>query len=506
MRKSRIFAIATALALTVSPLAACGQSTDGGVTDDTLTLATSSPVGSFDPVNLNIGPGTHYWQAVYDTLLHRDADGNPIPAMAEFSYDAALTTLTLDLREGIRFSDGTTFDADAAKANLVRFTSTPGPHSVMGAAITSIEVTTPDQLVLRLSAPDPALLTNLASALGVMVSPDVLAKGEFDQNPVGSGPYLYDPAASQPGTVKFSRNTGYLDSSQYPFDHLEIVMLNDPNTVRNGLTTGRLDVGSFVSTDSSQLEAAGLTTTRLAGTWNGLVLADRDGTMQPALGKPEVRQAINMVVDRDLFRTLAPGNPPATSQIFAPGSGAYDEALNTVYQHDVTKAKELMTRAGYPEGFTVTMPDMSSYTGSPALNTALDQQLGTIGITIVWDKVPPAQILTAMTSGRYPMFFMSLGMRSPWEDLQLSVLPAAAWNPFHVADPELNALIAEAQHAEPGPTQDAAFQAVNRRLVRDAWFAPIFGTETLWASAPGIRIEKQSRGYPDLVRFQLAES
>ncbi|WP_194853077.1 ABC transporter substrate-binding protein [Nocardia sp. SYP-A9097] len=507
MRKSRIFAVATAVVLAVTPLAGCGGSTPGGVPDDTLTMATASPIGSFDPVKFDIGPGKPYWQAVYDTLLRQDADRNIIPGLAAaYSYDAAHTTLTLNLRKDIRFSDGAAFDANAAKANLSRFTSTPGPNSAMGESITGIDAARPDQLILHLSAPDPALLPNLGSALGAMVSPDALSKGGFDRAPVGSGPYLYDPADSQPGTVIFRRNSAYPDGSLYPFDRLELVALSDPNTIRNGLTTGRLDTGSFVSTDAAKLKAAGLSTIQMASGWNGLVLADRAGTVQPALGKPEVRQAINMVVDRDLFRTLAPGNPPATTQIFAPGSGAYEETLNSAYPHDIAKAKELMTRAGYPGGFAVTMPDMTSFTGSPALNTALDMQLGTIGITVTWEKVPPQQLLTSMTSGRFPMFFMQLGMKSSWEDLQLSVLPAATWNPFHATDPELTALISTAQHAEPGSAQDAAFQAVNRRLVQSAWFAPIFGAETVWASVAGVRIEQQERGYPDLVRFQRAGS
>lgn len=507
LRKSRIFTVATAVAMAITALAGCGQSTQGGVSDDTLTLATASPLGSFDPVKFDVGPGKPYWQAVYDTLLRQDANRNVIPGMASaFGYDSAHTTLTLDLRKDLRFSDGAAFDANAAKANLARFTSTPGPNSATGEAITGIDAVRPDQLVLHLSAPDPALLPNLASALGTMVSPDALSKGGFDQVPVGSGPYLYDSAGSQPGTTVFRRNSAYPDGSQYPFDRLELVAISDPNTIRNGLTTGRLDAGSFVATDASKLQAAGLSTVQVANAWNGLILADRAGTIQPALGKPEVRQAINMVVDRDLFRTLAPGNPPATTQIFAPGSGAYDEQLNAAYPHDVTKAKELMARAGYPGGFAVTMPDMTSFTGSPALNTALDMQLGAIGITVTWEKVPPTQLLTSMTSGRFPMFFMSLGMKSPWEDLQLSVLPAAAWNPFHVSEPELAALISAAQHAEPGTAQDAAFRAVNRQLVQSAWFAPIFGAETVWASVAGVKIERQERGYPDLVRFQRAGS
>lgn len=506
MRSSRILTMASAAAIAVAALTGCGQSTGTVGPEDTLSLAAAVPLGSFDPVNIDTGPGKPYWQAVYDTLLRLDANRQPIPGLATaFRYDPAYTTLTLDLRENVKFSDGTAFDAAAAKTNLDRFRSTPGPHSAMAQAITDIEAVGPNQLILRLSAPDPALLSNLASALGAMVSPTALTAGGVEQNPVGSGPYVFDSGETQPGTTVFHRNADFPDSSAYPFDRLEVVSLTDPNTIRNGLTTGRLDAASTATIEAKELQAAGLATMQLPNSWNGLVLADRAGTLQPALSRVDVRQAINMVVDRELFHRLAPGNPPTTSQIFARGTGAYDETLDTVYPRDIAKAKDLMSRAGYPDGFAVTMPDMSSYTGSPALNTALDMQLGTIGIRITWEKVPPTQLMSSMMSGRFPMFFMSLGTKTPWEDVQLSVLPAAAWNPFRVADPALTGLLSAAQHAVPGPEQDAAFQRINRWLVENAWFAPIFASEAVWASVPGVRVEQQSQGIPDLIRFQRAE-
>ncbi|WP_158642444.1 ABC transporter substrate-binding protein [Actinomadura sp. WAC 06369] len=506
MRHFRILAVGGAAVLCAATLTGCRQSsTAGGNGDGTLTVAVPIATSSFDPARLDTAFGQLYWQAVYDTLIRLDAERRPVPGLAtSFRYNDDQTELTLDLRRGVTFSDGGAFDAAAAKTNLDRFRKTGGPNKAMAASIERVEAAAPDRLVLHLSEPDPALLSNLASPLGAMVSPRSLESGTVAKEPVGSGPYVYDAAGAQAGTAAYTRNSSYWGKQDFPFDRLEIVTLSDPNTVLNGLKAGQLDAAPVMAAQIKSVKAQGMSVVTSKTGWKGLILADREGKTLPPLGKAEVRQAINLALDRDLFATtLIPGGTTKTDQIFSSGSGAYDPALDDMYRKDVAEAKKLMAEAGHPDGFSVTMPDLTAFAGTPSLNTAIDQQLGAIGIKVKWDKVPPQRLLTAMRRGEYPMFFTSLASKTPWEDIQLSVLPSATWNPFHTTDPELSELIRAARDASPGAAQDAAFKAVNRWLVANAWYAPIMAPDQAWASVPGLRIERQSQGAsPDLVRFQ----
>ncbi|MBO2465423.1 ABC transporter substrate-binding protein [Actinomadura violacea] len=505
MRHPRSLAVAAVLACTAT-LAGCHQSSEaGGKAGDDLTLAVPIPMSSFDPARLNTGSGLLYWQAVYDTLVRLDAQRRPVPGLAtSFKYSDHQTELTLDLRSGVTFSDGTAFDAQAAKANIDRFRKTDGPNKAMAASIERVDAAGAGRLVLHLSEPDPALLSNLASALGAMVSPRALAAGTVAQKPVGTGPYLYDAAGSRAGTTSYTRNKTFWDAKDFPFGHLKIVALTDPNTILNGLKAGQIDAAPIRPAQLKSLKARGMSSATFSTGWKGLVLADRAGKTLPALGKVQVRQAINLALDRDLFSsTIVPGGAQKTDQIFASGTGAYDASLTGMYPRNVAKAKTLMAQAGYPHGFSVTMPDLTAFAGTPALNTAIDQELGAIGIKVSWKKVPAQQILESMQRGEYPMFFTALSSKTPWEDIQASVLPGAAWNPFHSSDPELAGLVRTAQRAAPGAAQDAAFKAVNRWLVDNAWYAPVMAPLETWASAPGLRIGAQSQGSPpDLVRFQ----
>ncbi|QDQ97079.1 hypothetical protein FO059_06705 [Tomitella fengzijianii] len=276
-------AVATAAGL----VSGCG--TGSAATDDgVLSLAVQVPSSTFDPVMMDCESGRLYCQAAYDTLLHRDPHGDPVPGMAsDFEYDPSHTSLHLVLRDGIAFSDGAPFDAQAAKANLDGFASRQGPNSSQAAQIESVEATAPMELEIRLSAPDPALLSNLASNLGMMASPAALGTDALATAPVGSGPYLLDTAGAQNGVDRFVRNPDYRDPSAYPFDEVEVHEISDSNTVINGLTVGQLDAGVIVSPDMA--DSAGISTVQVDTGWVGLILADRDGRLQPALADTRVR-------------------------------------------------------------------------------------------------------------------------------------------------------------------------------------------------------------------------
>lgn len=487
----------------VTTLAACGGSTAGGEAKDTVVIATSTPVTSFDPTKMNCGAGHLYCQAVYDTLLHQSAEGTPEPGMATaFAYDKSRKRLTLTLRKGITFSDGATFDAKAAKSDLDWFMTAGGPSAVMAANIKSVSAQGSDRVLIDLKQPDPALLVNLSSNLGMMASPAALKTEAIASKPVGSGPYVFNASQSQTSTAIFDRNASYWDKKAYPFDHVKIVQLADPNTVLNALKVGQVDAAGVIPSQLKAVKDAGLSVMESAGNWNGLIIADRAGKTLPALGNVDVRRAINLAVDRDLFTNkLVPEGSTWSDQIFAPGGQAYDASLNDMYKLDVAKAQQLMASAGYAQGFSVTMPDLSQFVGSPALNTAITQELGAINIQVTWKKVPVMDLLNSMQAGDYPMFFMALGTKSPWEDIENSVLPGASFNPFHSSAPALEALLAKAQTAALGSAQDAAFKAVNTWLVENAWFAPIFASSNTVAFGPGVTVQQQTQGV-DLVRFQ----
>ena len=150
-------------------LSACGGSSGSS---STLTLGVIMPATTFEAPDMNWANESPYNQAVYDSLLQASPAGAIEPHLATaWSYNAAKTVLTLTLRTGVKFTDGTPFDASVAAQNLEAFqkgTSSNAGYLVNMASATAVS---PTELVIRLKQPDPAFLTYLTQAAGSQESP-----------------------------------------------------------------------------------------------------------------------------------------------------------------------------------------------------------------------------------------------------------------------------------------------------------------------------------------------
>lgn len=482
-------ALAAALALVVGCAGGTntndGSSSTSGSTDK-LRLAVTIDSGSWEPALLQNGHQAQYWNAVYDTLLHMESDASIVPGMAEkWEYNDDNTVLTLHLRPGITFTDGAKFDAEAVKANIFNLKNGTGQNAVMMKSVA--EVVPVDELTveLHLAAPDPALLTYLTLAGGVMGSPDALGTEAITTAPVGSGPYVLDAAASEPGVrFEFTRNDEYWDQDSYPYDNLELVVMNEltarVNALRSGQVQGIAADGSVVE----EAKGANLDVYEWPLNRRGLYLADRDGTVVPALKDVRVRQAINYAIDADgILEGIQLGYGERSNQVFNPTSVNYLPELNDLYPYDPEKAKELLAEAGYADGFEVVMPESAGEKSNPIV----EQQLAEVGITVKWVKVDPTNYVAEVQSGKYGMFWMSNSTAEAWWDMSKQIPADAPWNPFSTSTPELDALITEARGAS-GDAYADAMKDINRYVVENAWFDIWYLENVIYLASPDVAV------------------
>ncbi|MDQ0242143.1 ABC transporter substrate-binding protein [Arthrobacter bambusae] len=493
-------ALAALAAATVGGLlltGCAGGGTSGGntggaaATGGTLTLASPFDNNSFDPAALEIGNRVHYWMPVYDTLLILDKDAQPQPNMAtSWSYNADNTVLNLKLRDGIKFTDGTPFDGAAVKANLEHLKNGKGQNAYMAASIANVEVVSPTEVNLRLTAADPGLIYYLGVVGGAMASPTAEASPNIASTPVGSGPYKLDKGATTSGSqYTYTRNPDYWNKKDFPYDKIVVKPIADVTARLNALKSGQVDAGLIEAKSVKEAEASRLKVSTDPIDWQGLFIADRAGKTVPALGDVRVRRAINMAIDADsILKNLQLGQGEVTDQIFNKKSQAYVSGLDNKYSFDVDAAKKLMSEAGYADGFEVLMPDLA---GFPQITPIIEQQLGALNIKVKWQKVPADATISEVLSGKFPMFFFSLGSQSAWQDIQKVALPTSPWNTAKVNNPELNALVQAAQKASPGADQDKAMQKVNTWLVDNAWFAPWYRVSTIIATSAKTQVTPQ---------------
>ncbi|MGA6222064.1 ABC transporter substrate-binding protein [Streptomyces umbrinus] len=486
--RSRALAAAVAVAALLAT-AACDDQSAGAssATGATLSLAILGTPNSFDPTQLAEGQQAYVWGSLYDTLLIVDNQGHLRPGAAEsWKYSDEARTLTLKLRKGMTFSTGSRVDSAAVKATLDRIRTTPGPNQVGLSAVASVETPDAGTVVLKLAHPDGALLSQLAEAAGVIGDPKTLTAKRTALNPVTSGPYTLDKGATVNGSVYvLQRRDDYWDKKAYPFRTVKIRVISDRTAAVNALKSGEINAGSVEAAQVGTLKSAGFDVRHVAATATGdLVLADRAGEVLKPLADVRVRRAINMAFDREkIVKQILQGSGKPTEQVFNPKGQGYDAALDQTYSYDPAAAKKLLAEAGYPGGFSVTMP---SLVFTKPFEPTITQSLADVGIKVKWQTVPPQQNVSALSSKKYPIFFILDGLNADPAQTQLNFAPSGARNVFGSADPQLTKLMDRADSETDTAKAADIYQQINSFVVQNAWNAPVFYVGTYWVTKKGI--------------------
>ncbi|MFE4539344.1 ABC transporter substrate-binding protein [Streptomyces scopuliridis] len=500
MRKTVLFVGAGLLTVSVT---ACGGGTGTAAKDKTLNLAESVAATPWDLAKASIGPEAQYYQPVYDTLIRLNTKGEPTPNLAtSWAYDTARTTLTLKLRKGVKFTDGTALDADAVAKSLLHTKGGAGTAADEIQDISGVEAVDTGTVAIKLSHPTAAILSALGQVSGMIASPKALDNPKV---PVGSGPYTLDTSATTAGQAyTYTRNADYWNSKAFPYDTIVIKYIQDPTARTNALLSGQIDGATLNLNRVKTVKGRGLNVaTYQPGDIEGLYIWDRGGQKVPALGNLKVRQALNYAFDRKaIIKSAKTGLGTATTQLFAKGEEGYDAALDDAYPYDPAKAKQLLAEAGYPNGFSVTIPDLSSI--FPQEQAALNQSLKDIGIKVTVDNLPSDQLFSSLIAGKYAMSYFKLGAITAWDKIQLQLPKNATWNPLKYDDPKVDELITRIGTAS-GDRQTELFQQLNTYIVKQAYNAPWNVVANAYATAKDVKVTPQP-GYqfPPIYNFAPA--
>lgn len=503
-------AAAAALVFSASlALTACGGgagagSNTGGTASTALTLGTLRDITSWDPAQAHVGHALQPYQAAYDTLILREPDGKLSPMLAtKWKYNATNTKLTVDLRTDVTFSDGAKFDAEAAKANLDHFKKANGPQMAQLASVSDVAVVDADTIDINLSATEPALEYFLSQAAGLMGSPKALGTDAIKTVPVGSGPYVMDKAASvKDSQTVFTAREGYWNKDLQKYRKLTLKILTDPTARTNALVSGQIDATLLDPKNGKQAEGAKMKLETNQVDWSGLLLLDRAGAKNPALANVKVRQAINYAFDRKtILDQVMLGQGTPTSQPFGKDSGAWTEELENYYSYDPAKAKALLKEAGFENGVTLDVPTLP---GAETLISVLQQQLADVGITLK----PGAAITNTFTADvaakKYTAMFFNLFQGEPTVAIDQIVSTKALYNPFKNTTPELEAKIQAVRTG--GGDAGTLAQDVNKYVVEQAWFAPLFRVNQMYYHNSKVEVTPQAQqAVPSIYNYSPAK-
>jgi peptide/nickel transport system substrate-binding protein len=503
---------AAAAAITVSAalaLTACGGGTSaapnaGAPKTATLTLGAVQELRSWDPAQAHVGHYLQPYQAAYDSLLLRQPDGKLSPMLAtEWTYNDTNTKLTVDLRTDVTFSDGAKFDAEAAKANLDHFKTANGPQMAQLTAVTDVAVVDADTIELNLSAPDPSLEFYLSQAAGLMGSPKALGSEAIKTEPVGSGPYVMDKSATVKDSQSvFTARKDYWNKDNQKFEKVTFKILTDLTARTNALVSGQVDATLLDPKTGKQAEGAKMTLTANQVDWQGLLLMDRDGAKNAPLKDVRVRQAINYAFDRKtILDQVLLGQGTPTSQPFGKESGAWVEELEDKYPYDPAKAKALLKEAGYETGVTIELPSVPGFETQIAV---VKQQLADIGITLNVGSAITNTFTSDVAAQKFTTMYFSLFQGEPWVAINQIVSTKALYNAFKNTTPELQAKIDAVQSG--GKDAGKLAQEVNKYVVDQAWFAPLFRVNQMYYHNSKITVEPQvQQAVPSIYNYSPAK-
>ena len=209
----KFLALILALLMTMAVVTGCGDkapadddgSGDAAVATDTLVVLSSGAFqGTWDPTGNTILSNKHLEWVVFDHLIRKDADGNHVPGMAEsWEYLEDGYTLQIKLREGIKFHDGSDFDAEDVAATIA-WTTRP-ESSRYGDWGCKWESEIVDPLTIKIWPSNKMPCAELYDLLYVdaMLSADDVAAGNLNATMNGTGAYKF---------VKFENETAYLEA------------------------------------------------------------------------------------------------------------------------------------------------------------------------------------------------------------------------------------------------------------------------------------------------------
>ncbi|WP_419702897.1 ABC transporter substrate-binding protein [Promicromonospora sp. NFX87] len=460
-RLSRVLVPAVVLALTVS---ACSGTSSG----DDPTAGDGSAAGSVLRVNWggfpeSWAPGAEmeagFLRVPYENLVALE-DGEIKPVLAT-KWEQSGLELTLTLREGVTFHDGTPFDADAVQLNIETIQDTPGPYAGPFQVIESIDVIDDLTVRLNLSEPTPSLLTTLTTRAAPMASPAAIEAGTIAQTPVGTGPWAYDEAASVAGTrLSFGPFADYW-GDPVGFETIQLVSIPEDSAATAALTSGEIDLTDTEVSEFSTLDAA-TNVERLAypAIRNNPIFFDRGPG--GAFEDVAVRKAVCYAIDTEVLAELEPDWTVRT-QHFAEGEQGYNPVI-AGYQHDLAQAQELYEGAGNP---TVDVKMLATMFNERQMQIYAEQ-VGELGMKITVESAPPPQYFSEWNSGRYPIGLGGNDELTPFDWYSSWFAADAPGNPTGVESDQLKTAAEKAIAAGSSPEADALWADVTKIISDEA--------------------------------------
>jgi peptide/nickel transport system substrate-binding protein len=452
-------------------------------------------------------PTIYTWAAMFDALTYVTVSGQVEPALATSWEAVDENTWRFELRRGVTFHNGEPFNAAAIVAAIAYLTSPEAVRDTIAREMRVLErAEAIDEHAVLIHTREPAALLPANMAQMFVVAPQQwqrLGPEGFAREPAGTGPFRL---------VRWVENGAELEAFRESWrpprvDRLIFKQMPDQIARIQGIQTGQLDIAVALSPeDAAALEAAaGQLDYGPSASVLGIAFILEGLDQDHPLRDQRVRQALNYAVDKERYLEVLfgghsrPASQPATAAAF----GYNDDLLP--YRFDPARARQLLTEAGYPDGFSFTM---EAAVGGGAADAAVYQtvanDLSAIGVNMRIQVIPISQLIRRIQGGGWggQAFGMNYNAERTTDGLRFtrlhSCIPRSPW----FCDEQLTARIQRANS-----TWDLAKKRAQIRAILAAYreqAVAIWLHEIVYAQGIGPRVKgfQQDNAF---IRYDLIE-
>jgi peptide/nickel transport system substrate-binding protein len=480
---------------TPEPESVVMEAPTGPVQGGRLIMGIVGKMSSLDPTRGN----AFLWEgnvllAINERLFRGSETGEFIPELAtSWQVSEDKLHITFKLRQGVKFHDGTPFNAEAAKFNLDRLMDPAQATQVHTwfKAMESVDVIDPYTVRINLKEPAAMIMTLLTSTGGFMVSPKAMQTygDDYSLHPVGTGPFKF--VEWVPGDhVLVKRNEEYWgkdkDGNQLPYlDEILVRIITDDSVRLVEVQTGRIHIMQSVPAESIGIVKGdpSLALTRTPGAFVfRLYLNQRRAPTDNVL----VRKAICYAFDRQaMAEAIIPGQWFESPFFYLPEAPEFlDE---TPYNYDPAKAKQILSQAGYPNGLDLGLLLISrepDRTMAPVIQSYLEA----VGIRTEIMELERLMAIEKANAGDWDLYQAMAGLPQP--DTQVLMdnqwRTNGAWNRSGYSNAEMDALLDELSVTFEPKKRIELYHKMQRKLLDEAETVVLFGRAVYQANTTAL--------------------
>jgi len=433
------------------------------------------------------GIDTKLQKPFIDSLLREDVKGNYHPWLATgWKIDQAKNTITLSLRKGVKFHDGTDFNA-----NAVKWIVDKAIENKLVKGFLSSDVIDDSTVRINVDRYQNNYLNLLAGYRTSPVSPTAFAKNGIDWarwHPVGTGPFKF--VSYERGTkVTYTKWEGYWQKGKPYLDGIEYLFIRDPMTQQAALrATGSEKVQVLCVTSGEQAAMAKAQGYEVISMPIGPVsLVPDSKNPESPLSNKKVREAVSYAINREaIVKARGFGFWSAANQIPSTGRTGYVKDL-PFGQYDPKKAKQLLTEAGYPNGFKIKIIVMPAMVDRDAM-VAVQRFLSEVGIQVDLEFPDGGGYITLEWKDGWRNGFMAQHTRMLananitynfyWHTV------AGHWPSLKRPEGLVDKIDTSLRTLE---LDDAKMQELTRMQVEDAMFIPLYYVSEMYIVQPNVR-------------------